>query len=483
MSAPDSGRRTVPADLVSLLDGLAVTVRHRLAPSADSEFLKAELYSLASILRILADEVPQLPSEEAADRDDLLALLAGHFVESDIVADQNADDLRAAAATLARRAEERERIHTFVQRDLGRGLVGFLGPGDCRAVAPRQRRTPDSSSVRPASVEVRDRLRLFLHGQGLGELDSVARSTEGYGAETVVCAVVRDGVRQQVVVRIQWPDLPIVGLIQTVDSQARAMDAARRANVPTPEVLATADEAVVGAPVLVTEYVDGYVPTGWTPDGRRFIEGLATSGIDSWTDTLIRIHAADIGPLRASALRLGDTNIPHQRERLARLESVYRASELRPDPLVEDVIVALGEGLADFGDPVLVHGDYRPGNIIYRDDDLTIAAVLDWDCAYVNDYHEDLGHIVAWPWRDDAGRVAGLVSREQFLDAYARRSGRDVDERGVRYYELQATFRRYLGFAGLARAWLDRGGDVRMARAWLALRNDRVELGKLVALC
>ena len=478
-SLPSPVETRQPADVISLLGGLAETVRYRLVPRADDEFLKAELYSLASILRILSTELPLLLGQQAEDLADLIRLL-DRGSEAEIV---GLDELRAAAAHMASSDDlhVRTRIRQYIERDLARGMCGLLGTWDSSGAATMR---PQGSGYedRPPSDELERRLADFLSTEGLGELSRVVRSTEGYGAETVVCHLAASGDDERVVVRIQWLDLPIARLIQTVDNQAQAMICAASADVPVAPVLRTiSHDPTVGAPVLVTGYVPGFVPTGWTARGRDFVKRLAAHASDQWIGDLVRIHSAELPDVDRSTLRLGRTNREHQSRRVALLEQIYRDSELRADPLIEDVLAVLRDGCAEWGEAVLVHGDYRPGNIMYDADSLQVRAVLDWDCAYINDFHEDLGHVVAWPWRDADGLAAGLLARERLLDLYAQLSGRDVNQDAVRYYELQSAFRRYLGFAGLARAWLDRGGDVRMARAWLALRNDRVELGKLIA--
>ena len=48
-------------------------------------------------------------------------------------------------------------------------------------------------------------------------------------------------------------------------------------------------------------------------------------------------------------------------------------------------------------DPVLVHGDYRMGNIMVDADGL--ATVLDWELAHLGDAHEDLAFGCMTVWR------------------------------------------------------------------------------------
>lgn len=138
--------------------------------------------------------------------------------------------------------------------------------------------------------------------------------------------------------------------------------------------------------------------------------------------------------------------------------------EHRPD--------AAGERLA------LVHGDYRLGNVIVRQDGL--AAVLDWEIAHLGDPAEDLAWITLPPWR--FGRidqpVAGLGSREQFFEAYEATGGGRVDAARVRWWQAAGSLRWGLACAGM-REWFDSGGDPSVERAMIARRVSENELDLL----
>lgn len=465
-------------DVFAFLEELADTVRTRLAPEAPGGYLNAELNSLASILRIVAQEGPGLEGATDRDRRDLADVLRrlGHPPDARIdhiaLRRRLVDVMRAGLNDQAHEA-----VLDYVRRDLQRGLPGLLPATDRR----QPTRPQNQPATRPTGPDLRARIEQALTAlPDLGPLRAVERATEGYGADTVVCTT--GTAERRIVLRIQWPQLPLTAMLQPVGAQATVLTALAERTLPVPPVLGTlAEDGPLGAPALVTGHVDGFVPTTWTPDGRAFTERLANHAWRGFVADLARLHAipwqqSGVCPEPAD----GDA-VSRQRARVQRWVTIYRESELVPDPLIEEVLSRLLDGIPAITDATLIHGDYRPGNIIYGDD-LSVRAIIDWDGVAISDYHEDLGHLLAWPWRDRSGLACGLASDDALLDEYSRISGRDIDRTALAYYKLQSTFRRYLGFVALARSWFDRGGDVRMARAWLALANDRQELGRLLDL-
>ena len=90
--------------------------------------------------------------------------------------------------------------------------------------------------------------------------------------------------------------------------------------------------------------------------------------------------------------------------------------------------------------PVMVHGDFRMGNLIV--DDGQLAAVLDWELVHVGEIYEDLAWFCIRAWRFGAppSRAAGgLGSIEHFLSTYERASGITVDRVAMRWWLIRAT--------------------------------------------
>jgi hypothetical protein len=90
---------------------------------------------------------------------------------------------------------------------------------------------------------------------------------------------------------------------------------------------------------------------------------------------------------------------------------------------------------------VLVHGDFRMGNLMVGANGLN--GVLDWELAHVGDPVEDLGWLCvpAWRFTRRDRPAAGLAEREQLLAAYERHAGLAVDPSELRWWELAGTLR------------------------------------------
>jgi len=86
--------------------------------------------------------------------------------------------------------------------------------------------------------------------------------------------------------------------------------------------------------------------------------------------------------------------------------------------------------------PVLVHGDFRVGNIMVAPQGVT--AVLDWECAHIGSAWEDLGWLCTRAWRFDRPDLTagGLDTAAPLFAAYERVSGTRVDEEAVRYWTV-----------------------------------------------
>jgi aminoglycoside phosphotransferase (APT) family kinase protein len=110
------------------------------------------------------------------------------------------------------------------------------------------------------------------------------------------------------------------------------------------------------------------------------------------------------------------------------IERFYRELDLvaEPHPAIELGLRWVRERLPHGREHVVVHGDFRLGNLAVDQDGL--VAILDWEFAHVGDPAED----VAWPlvrsWRFgvDAKRLAGIADVEPYLARYCDLTGRDI---------------------------------------------------------
>lgn len=126
-------------------------------------------------------------------------------------------------------------------------------------------------------------------------------------------------------------------------------------------------------------------------------------------------------------------------------------------------------------EPVLVHGDYRMGNVMV--DAHGLAAVLDWELAHLGDAHEDIAFGCMMVWR--FGRLDrpafGVGSLEDYFAAYETAGGRRVDPARFRFWLVYRTLWWALGCLQMAQAWRN-GFDTTVERVVVGRRIAEQEL-------
>jgi aminoglycoside phosphotransferase (APT) family kinase protein len=254
------------------------------------------------------------------------------------------------------------------------------------------------------------------------------------------------GRRQRVVLRRE----PARGPVEPYDisHEARVLAGLQDTVVPVPRLLGhCSDPAVAQRPFIVLENVAGEVPDyravtthpDWIdPQGRSDMTR-------QFVDTLVGIQSVDWrAPAFGSVFDAGSS----LRERLvAQIDQQVSVADQRiragwpPVPAFRDAAGWLRRNVpdADPADLVLVHGDYRIGNFIWRD--RRIEAMLDWEGATVGDPMQDLGYTCHNVMREqDPELMAMLAPLDEYLAAYERASGRAVDRRRLHYFVIFALF-------------------------------------------
>jgi aminoglycoside phosphotransferase (APT) family kinase protein len=146
-----------------------------------------------------------------------------------------------------------------------------------------------------------------------------------------------------------------------------------------------------------------------------------------------RIHAVPAAGLPLLPVMGAREQIEQYRETIDNLGEPHPAFELGLRWLADHVP-------PDEPAPVLVHGDYRNGNLVVGADGL--RAVLDWELAHLGDPVEDLGWMCVKSWRFGAKEpVGGFGPYEELLDAYESASGSHVELDRLRYWEVFGTLK------------------------------------------
>ncbi len=194
----------------------------------------------------------------------------------------------------------------------------------------------------------------------------------------------------------------------TLEHEFEVLEAAHEAGVKVPEPIAYLGE-VEGREAFVMERIQGETI------GRRIVK-QPPPGLDvELAEELAKIHA--IAPSRLPFLETGDAIARFYDE----LDSVAE-----PHPAIELGLHWVKERLPRHREPVVVHGDWRIGNVAV--DERGLVAVLDWEFAHLADPVEDLAwpFVRAWRFGADGLRLGGIAEPERYLERYAELTGIEV---------------------------------------------------------
>jgi aminoglycoside phosphotransferase (APT) family kinase protein len=161
--------------------------------------------------------------------------------------------------------------------------------------------------------------------------------------------------------------------------------------------------------------------------GRRIVrmDGLPPELPTQLADELAKIHA------------IPRARVPFLQEaRLERMiEEFDEVGEARP--AIELGLWYLRENRPPPREPVVVHGDYRIGNVVVRPQD-GLVGVLDWEFAHVDEPVRDLAFALVRAWRFGVPqkRLGGIGDVAPYLERYNELTGLDVRSEELDYWEL-----------------------------------------------
>ncbi len=130
---------------------------------------------------------------------------------------------------------------------------------------------------------------------------------------------------------------------------------------------------------------------------------------------------------------------------------------------------------------VLVHGDFRNGNLMVGPDGL--RGVLDWELAHRGDAMEDLGWMLVASWRfgEVALEAGGFGTRAQLLAGYEAAGGQ-VDAARVHWWQVMGTLKWGVICESMLASWLA-GAEPEIEKAAIGRRASETELDLLDLLC
>lgn len=143
-------------------------------------------------------------------------------------------------------------------------------------------------------------------------------------------------------------------------------------------------------------------------------------------------------------------------EEIKRYEEMYAERAREPHLAFELAFRWLRQHIPAKQEQVLVHGDYRMGNVIFGPDG--VRSILDWELSHIGDPLEDLGWMCIRSWRfgNDELPVGGVGKREDFWRAYEDAGGYPVDPARAHFWEIFGNLRWGVLCLTLTQPFLDK---------------------------
>ncbi len=215
-----------------------------------------------------------------------------------------------------------------------------------------------------------------------------------------------------------------------VDREYTVISALHGTGVPVPETYALCeDEAVIGTPFYVMEFVEGRV--FWEPRLPGMEPAERGAVYDAMNAVIGRLHAVDFEDVGLSEFGRPGGFVGRQIRRWSRQ---YLESGEEPIEELDRLCEWLPEHLPDRDETTVVHGDYRIDNMIFHATEPRVAAVLDWELSTLGDPIGDFAyHVMQWRLPQHVFRglrgsefdALGIPTEEQYVAAYCERTGRD----------------------------------------------------------
>ena len=326
------------------------------------------------------------------------------------------------------------------------------------------------------AVDVRARLERLaerLGGPG-ARLTDAQRLSGGASMETWAFGVEgREGPERLILRRRSVPFDPETARSVSLSTEAALIRATGANGARVPKVRHVCDDADGLGEAYVMVRVDGETLGRKITSDPRF-DAVRPALARQCGEVLAGIHKTPPPPA------LGLKTIDGAGE-LDRYEEVYRATGAER-PILELAFQHLRRHVPEPVEPVLLHGDFRNGNIMF-DPQTGVAAVLDWELAHIGDPAEDMGWICTNSWR--FGRpdrpVGGFGEYADLLAGYAAAGGRPIELPRVRFWQMLGSLRWGVMCLTMYLSWRD-GAEKSVERPMIGRRVSETEADLVVLL-
>lgn len=219
-------------------------------------------------------------------------------------------------------------------------------------------------------------------------------------------------------------------LFNSLEGEYRLLQRLQDTEMPTPvPVVFCHETSIVGDQFFVTSSLDGTtIPMRSGLSDRIPTEHARRTVGERLIDTLADIHSLPIGRFdNVCDYRSPRTQVHHAVNRLDHVRDVTG----RDFPALREVARWLREHAPSDPETTLIHGDFKPGNVLFAGTDPPeITGVLDWETAALADPRTELAYFLLY-WRDDGDPSLPIDDIEaRYSNEAAIQEVRDINETG-----------------------------------------------------
>ncbi len=305
----------------------------------------------------------------------------------------------------------------------------------------------DTAAVRKGEEIDAAALARHLHGKLPGAAANIEIEQFPSGHSNLVY-LIRTAGREYVLRR---PPLgPVAPKAHDMAREFRVLDAVHPHFPEAPAVVLLCDDpSIIGSAFFLMERRRGLVIRDAVPPELAANPDHARAISEALIDCLVRLHAIDVTQPGLRDLGKPEGFVERQVRGWAER---WRRAQTDPLPHMDRVIAWLGDRLPASREATLVHNDFKLDNVMLRPAGDAVEAVLDWEMSTLGDPLADLGLTLCyWTWVHEAAEgeplaatpgvtaQPGWCTRDQFLERYARQTGRDLSSIG--YHEVLGVFK------------------------------------------
>jgi aminoglycoside phosphotransferase (APT) family kinase protein len=336
----------------------------------------------------------------------------------------------------------------------------------------------DTAPVRPGEELDLESLGAYLEGKVEGLTRSNLAVEQFPGGHSNLTYLLRgDGPAEYVLRRAPLGPVPPKAHDMARECKVLAAVHPHFPQAPKP-ALVCEDPSIIGAVFFVMERRKGLILRTGIPDSIRQQPDYASRISEAFLNCLAQLHSVDIQAHGLTALGKPEGFVERQVKGWSERWIRARTEET---PEMDRVMEWLNANIPESTHATLVHNDYKLDNVMFPLDSIDrVEAVLDWEMATVGDPMIDVGLTLCY-WTHAAspeisgGGVPsftaepGFYTREQFLEAYSRRTGRELT--GVRFHETLGVFKLAVILQQIYfRYWRGQTQDQRFANFHLRVR-------------